>query len=515
MSCDKMVGKGIQAYQCDLAPHEGKGPCMTPSIRATVLERQRYEADPAAWDAEQVAFKNRAQASRNEAIGKLPYTEVPLNALDPTGQHKEGIPRPPHPRQHVRCEKCLAEYVYEEKASHVCDPAIARNTDTEAFVNQDYNPGVRVILAEEAESFRRELARLLNKCSYDNEVGIPDFILAAYLFSQLMALKELVAQDRQFHRKPVEAIILMAGTVVVDGNNILSRAQHASDHTKMTDNEGNNTGGIVIFANMISRFIAELEPEAMVVVWDAGGQSFRHALFPGYKANRASHVGGLDSWTMGTAKAFLGLCGITQVQRHGVEADDVIAWYARKREPTPDISSNTLVIVSADKDFYQLINPVVHVYDPLKLMWDYERFLREFGIPPQYFGWVLAVAGDAVDGIDGVPRIGVKTAIAILNKYERNLALAMADPRLEPYRELIDRNLALTDLSTEAVKLDLGHLSMLKMTAQGDLMWLHLMEFLERRQMTQLAERFISGNFGKNNKPGRQMRRDQLSLAPM
>ena len=283
-------------------------------------------------------------------------------------------------------------------------------------------------------------------------------------------------------------------TVICDGNNLFSRSCYAADSApkQMTDDRGNWTGGVVIFANMVGRLIRELSPGRLAVVWDSGSSTYRKALFPEYKAHRQSST--IDGPTFSLAKELLTLIGAHQVWSPGVEADDIISALARRS------TSHEVVIVSGDKDFLQLISPKIKVYVPgtPEPMWNQNRFTAFYNIPPEWFSLVLAIAGDVVDGIPGVPRYGVKRAVKALNKARRDMEVLFAnDLVLATRRELIERNLALTDLSIEIEGTDVGPIPLFRLTKEGDLAWPALMDFLNRHQMKVLAARFEKGEFGQ------------------
>jgi DNA polymerase I len=277
----------------------------------------------------------------------------------------------------------------------------------------------------------------------------------------------------------------------------------------MSDNNGASTGELTIFANLLSKYIADLSPGRLVVVWDSGGSSYRRRLFPSYKAHRAAATE--DGPTFSLAKEFLTLAGVHQLWFPEVEADDVISYLARHS------NTSETVIISGDKDFLQLLTGRVKVYvpgadDP---MWGPSRFNGTWGIPPERFALALAIAGDASDGIPGVPQYGLKRAIKAINKARRDKEVMFAqDEVLADWREVIERNLALVDLSQDIEGVDIGFVPLFKLTAEGDVAWDTLMSFLARHQMAALEARFRQGTFGHSApvipKPVRRLERADL-----
>jgi 5'-3' exonuclease len=298
-------------------------------------------------------------------------------------------------------------------------------------------------------------------------------------------------------------------TVVIDGNNVFLRACRAAQAAPkpMADHAGASTGGVIIFANLLSRYMAELAPGRLVVVWDSGTSAYRRKLFPEYKAHRIPNSNDGPSFSL--AKEFLALIGVHQLWFPEVEADDVISYLARHS------TTSEVVVVSGDKDFLQLLSGKVKIYVPgaEDPDWGPSRFNGTYGIPPEMFALALAIAGDNVDGIPGVPRYGLKRAIKAINKARRDPeAMFAAEPTLADWREVIERNLALVDLSADIEGLDIGFVPLFKLTAEGDLAWEALMAFLAAHQMVALQARFQRGNFGQLPTVTKPDRRPDRSL---
>lgn len=309
-------------------------------------------------------------------------------------------------------------------------------------------------------------------------------------------------------------------TVVIDGNNIFLRSCRAAQAAPkpMADHAGAWTGGVTIFANLLSKYIGDLAPGRLVVVWDSGTSAYRRKLFPEYKAHRIPNTNDGPSFTL--AKEFLALIGVHQLWFPEVEADDVVSHLARHS------TSSEVVIVSGDKDFLQLLSGKVKVYVPgaEDPMWGPSRFNGTYGIPPEAFALALAIAGDSVDGIPGVPRYGLKRAIKAINKGRRDLeAMFEQDQGLADWRSVIERNLSLVDLSQDIDGLDVGFVPLFKLTAEGDVAWDALMAFLARHQMVALQARFQRATYGQttvksviskpDRRPDRALFPEQLSLS--
>src|ERR1043165_3092431 len=209
---------------------------------------------------------------------------------------------------------------------------------------------------------------------------------------------------------------LMNKYLLVDGNNIASRAAHASwSATSLSTVDGVPTAALMIFANSIIKMIAEEQPTHMGVAWD-GKSKHRLSLLPTYKANRKEAPDEdvkVTAFTM--MKAFLQACGIPNVIDKDFEADDILAgwWW--------DIfEASEIVIATGDKDLFQLLGQspqgcLTTIRRPagngVTEHWTAERFEEEYGYPVQYWSAVTALTGDTSDNIDGIRGIGPKKAV--------------------------------------------------------------------------------------------------------
>src|SRR4051812_12452952 len=205
--------------------------------------------------------------------------------------------------------------------------------------------------------------------------------------------------------------------MLIDGKNLLVRARYAAARHEMSNHEGIPTGPLVIFVNQLSRFIRDHRPDYVLVAWDGGRSAYRLNIDPDYKLARRGN--GQDSDSHGDlAWTLLELCNIQQVILEGVEADDIIAHYWRHRDPTED-----MVIVSGDKDFHQLLDRgVIQVAPGAEASsMDAEGVQRAYGCRPRDLPLVMALTGDAVDGVPGAPGFGTKTAVKVLDAADWSL----------------------------------------------------------------------------------------------
>ncbi len=214
-------------------------------------------------------------------------------------------------------------------------------------------------------------------------------------------------------------------TTLIDGNNVLARCDFAAKNKGVAMSVGEtNTSALVLFVNMISKYVRLTTPTNLAVLWDAG-HDFRDEAYPEYKANRVKHIEGSDDLPpFQMAKEFLTLAGVPHKAHRGWEADDLIAATARQTQ-------GEVSIISGDKDLLQLIGldlfdvnlglpdkwrRVVQYRVPDDTPWTAERYQQEYGYPPHQAAMVHALVGDTSDNVPGLRGIGPKKAVALLEK---------------------------------------------------------------------------------------------------
>lgn len=157
----------------------------------------------------------------------------------------------------------------------------------------------------------------------------------------------------------------------------------------------------------------EDRPTHFAVIFDASGNTFRNEIYDLYKANRSALPEELIPQFPLTREATLAF-GAPSIEMTGYEADDLIATYAR----IADEAGARCTIISSDKDLMQLVTENVIMRDPMKNKdIGIKEVIEKFGVEPARVIDVQALAGDSVDNIPGVPGIGVKTAVLLLNEY--------------------------------------------------------------------------------------------------
>jgi DNA polymerase-1 len=202
---------------------------------------------------------------------------------------------------------------------------------------------------------------------------------------------------------------------LIDGSGFIFRAYHRLP--PLTDPEGTPVGAVFGFTSMLWNLIeaARKSPEDdyLAVILDAGKQSFRNELYAGYKANRPEPPEDLLPQFPLIRDAVAAL-GVPCIEKPMYEADDLIASYAEAALA----AGMTVTIVSSDKDLMQLIRPGLTLLDTMqnKRFADAE-VLEKWGVAPGALAEVLALMGDSVDNVPGVPGIGPKTAADLVQQF--------------------------------------------------------------------------------------------------
>jgi DNA polymerase-1 len=199
--------------------------------------------------------------------------------------------------------------------------------------------------------------------------------------------------------------------VLVDGSSYLYRAYHALP--ALSTSTGRPTGAIYGVIGMLRRLLADHRPVHAAVVFDAPGRTFREAIYAEYKANRPAMPEDL-AVQIEPLHALVEALGFPLLQVPGVEADDVIATLARRAEA----AGFRVVVSTGDKDLAQLVSPrvtLVNTMDDTRL--DPAGVVAKFGVPPERIVDWLALVGDTVDNVPGVPKVGPKTAAKWLTEY--------------------------------------------------------------------------------------------------
>lgn len=200
--------------------------------------------------------------------------------------------------------------------------------------------------------------------------------------------------------------------ILIDGSSYLYRAYHALP--PLTNSKGQPTGAIFGVINMIRRLIKDYHPSQIAVVFDAKGKTFRHELYPEYKAHRPAMPDELVS-QIKYLHEIIRAMGIPLLVIEGIEADDVIGALAKQ---ATEQKADT-VISTCDKDLAQLVNEHVTLINTMsKTTLDAAGVKNKFGVTPSQIVDYLTLIGDTSDNIPGVTKVGPKTAVKWLEQYK-------------------------------------------------------------------------------------------------
>ncbi|MBZ9613119.1 DNA polymerase I [Rheinheimera maricola] len=196
--------------------------------------------------------------------------------------------------------------------------------------------------------------------------------------------------------------------ILVDGSSYLFRAYHSPPH--LTNSRGEATGAIYGVVNMLKSLLRQYKPTQMAVVFDAKGPTFRNEMYSEYKAHRPPMPDDLRS-QIAPLHRIVTAMGLPLLCIAGVEADDVIGTLARQASR----EGRHTLISTGDKDMAQLVDEHVTLINTMtNTLLDPQGVVDKFGVGPELIIDFLALMGDKVDNIPGLPGVGEKTAAALL-----------------------------------------------------------------------------------------------------
>jgi DNA polymerase-1 len=199
--------------------------------------------------------------------------------------------------------------------------------------------------------------------------------------------------------------------ILVDGSGYIFRAFHALP--PMNTSHGMPTQAIYGFIRMLLKLLKDVRPSHIAIVFDSPKRTFRDDLFADYKANRSEAPSDLIVQIPYIHRA-VDAFRIKSLMVEGFEADDVIGTLA-KRAAKQDFA---VTLITADKDFMQLVGPHVALWDTMRDKRVGPREVRDrFGVEPAALVEIQALTGDSIDNIKGVPGVGEKTAAALVQKF--------------------------------------------------------------------------------------------------
>ena len=213
----------------------------------------------------------------------------------------------------------------------------------------------------------------------------------------------------------------MKKLVLIDGNSIMNRAFYGIMGSKaLTTKDGKYTNAIYGFLAILFKLLEDEKPEYIAVSFDLKAPTERHKLYEGYKANRHGMPNELAE-QMPIIKDVLRAMNIDIVEKEGYEGDDIIGTLARYGEK----NGLEVIILSGDRDTFQLATDNVKIHIPRTKagkteteIFDRNKVKEVYGIEPKQLIEVKGLQGDTSDNIPGVPGIGEKTALSLIQKYE-------------------------------------------------------------------------------------------------
>ena len=209
--------------------------------------------------------------------------------------------------------------------------------------------------------------------------------------------------------------------LIIDGNSIMNRAFYGIMASKMlTTPDGKYTNAVYGFLAILFKELDDLKPTHIAVTFDLKAPTHRHKMYDGYKANRHSMPGELAE-QMPVIKEILKDMNITIIEKEGYEADDIIGTMSKKAEK----EGINVTILSGDRDTFQLATDKITIRIPRTKAgkteeddYNKEKIKEVYGVEPRALIQVKGLMGDTSDNIPGVPGVGEKTALKLIQEYK-------------------------------------------------------------------------------------------------
>ncbi|MDP8209944.1 MAG: DNA polymerase I [Candidatus Stygibacter australis] len=199
---------------------------------------------------------------------------------------------------------------------------------------------------------------------------------------------------------------------LIDGTALIYRAYYGLIRNPLYTSTGINTSAMFGTFNMFLSFLQRYNPEYMLISFDLKEKTFRSKLDPNYKINRPPTPPEMIE-QFEPIRDFFVLAGVKEVSISGYEADDILGSVAEQYKSEFDV-----VIVTGDKDFAQIVDDNIVLFDPKKeIIINREKVIEKYGVTPEQFIEYLAICGDSADNIPGVKGIGPKGAEKLLQEF--------------------------------------------------------------------------------------------------
>ncbi len=271
---------------------------------------------------------------------------------------------------------------------------------------------------------------------------------------------------------------------LIDGSSYIFRAFFGV-RQQLSTSKGFPTNALYGFINMLQKVIREEKPDYLVVAFDSPDKTFRHKIYPNYKANRDAPPEELSRqfpYFEPLVKAY----GLSSIRRPGFEADDIIGTLAKKGKQ----KGLEVVIVSGDKDMMQLISQHVYMLDTMKNKKFMDKeVVEKFGVHPDKVVEVMGLMGDSSDHIPGVKGVGPKTAAELIRKFGsiESLYKRIDEVEKKNVKEKLERDKENAFMSRELVSID----TEMDLEFNSDLMILGKIDSVKLKKMFEEFE-FVS-----------------------
>lgn len=219
---------------------------------------------------------------------------------------------------------------------------------------------------------------------------------------------------------------------LIDGHSLIYRSFFAFIRNPLRNSKGENTSAVFGFVNTLKKLFEKYNPEYSAIVYDTGGETFRHKEYKEYKITRPETPDELRP-QIPIIKEVARAYGLSSFEIDGFEADDVLASLAKSLAK----KGFKIYLVTSDKDLMQLVTEKIQVYDPWnELVYDEDKVKERFGVSPEKVADILALSGDTIDNIPGVPGIGGKRAQEIILKYGSVENAVEKEERLKLHKDI-------------------------------------------------------------------------------
>ncbi|MEA2103378.1 MAG: DNA polymerase I [Candidatus Cloacimonadota bacterium] len=240
--------------------------------------------------------------------------------------------------------------------------------------------------------------------------------------------------------------------LLLDGSAVIYRSYFAFKNNPLINSRGENTSAIFGFMNTLVSIKKKFDPKYFAVIQDEKAPTFRHKQYPEYKATRDKMPEDLVS-QLAPLQELLKAAKVPFFSQAGFEADDIIGTIVSRFSEKFDI-----LILSSDKDLYQLVNDNVQIYRLSKKIFVGPKEVKEkFGVPPAHIIDLLGLMGDSSDNVPGVPKIGMKTAAKLINEFGNIENIIQNSDKItkNSIRKSLQENSDLGTLSKKLVTLDI------------------------------------------------------------